>query len=142
MYAGNKQKERKIMQPRQTEFGLGLFEGLEIVAVYKPNYLARPEEVGDELDDDQIKAFHDQKWHYADITIQARFEGIVLGEIERENFVYGHMPSPFSDEVLDYTEHNFWQPVRDELLEDNQHNHAIFEAKAFLNRASKLMEAN
>lgn len=130
------------MKPRQTEFGLGLFDGFEIVAVYQPNYVARPEEVGDQLDDDQIKAFHDQKWHYADITIQARFERIVLGEIERENFIYGKFPSPFSDEILDFTEHNFWAEIREELLEDNQHNHAIFEAKAFLNRANKLTEDN
>jgi len=132
----------KSLQPRQTEFGLGVFEGLEIVAVYKPNYLQSPEDIGAELEPMQVQAWKQSYWCYADLTIQARFEGMILGEIERENFIYGQFPDPDTRQLLDFSEHNFWQPVRDELIEDNQHKHAIFEAKAFLNRAKKLMEAN
>lgn len=129
------------MQPRQTEFGLGLFDGFEIVAVYEPNYLQSPEDLGSELEPMQITAFHNQQWHYCDITVQARFDGRVLGEIVRENFIYGFLPDPDNNGLpIDFTESDFWIPVKNELLEDRQHEHAIFEAKAFLNRANKLME--
>lgn len=133
----------KKLQPRQTEFGLGTFESLEIVAVFKPNYLQSPEDIGAELEPMQVQAWQQGYWCYADLTIQARFEGIALGEIVRENFIYGQFPDAKTRQLLNYSEQNFWIPVKNELLEDNQHNHAIFEAGAFLNRAKKLlMEAN